>query len=72
MLAIKRKTGWNVGVARASIEITVVTLGWLLGGPAGVGTLIFAILIGSAVQTGFKLLNVDPHRAINPGMAVED
>lgn len=64
MLAIKRKTGWSVRAARGSIEVVVVTAGWLLGGPAGVGTLVFALLIGTSVQWGFKLFRVEPHRPV--------
>ncbi|MBL8063200.1 MAG: hypothetical protein JNK32_09295 [Anaerolineales bacterium] len=62
MLAIKRTTGVSIRVSRAIIEITVVTLGILLGGPAGVGTIAYALLIGPSVQWGFKLFNVQPHR----------
>jgi len=62
MLAIKRTTGVSIRVARGSIEVTVVALGWLLGGPAGIGTVIFALLIGTFVQWGFKLLKVEPHK----------
>lgn len=62
MLAIKRTTGWSIRRARGSIEVVVVALGWLLGGPAGVGTLIFALTIGTAVQNGFRLLKVEPHQ----------
>ena len=61
MLAIKRTTGLSLRLARAVIEVTVVTIGWLLGGPAGIGTLIFALLVGPSVQWGFKLFNVHPH-----------
>jgi len=61
MLAIKRTTGVSLRLARGSIEVVVVTIGWLLGGPAGIGTLIFATLIGPSVQWGFKLFNVHPH-----------
>lgn len=61
MLAIKRTTGISIRAARAIIEVTVVTIGWLLGGPAGIGTLVFAILVGPSVQWGFKLFNVHPH-----------
>jgi uncharacterized membrane protein YczE len=61
MLAIKRITGISIRAARAIIEVTVVTIGWLLGGPAGIGTLIFAILVGPSVQLGFKMFNVHPH-----------
>lgn len=62
MLAIHRKTGVSIRVARAIIEVTVVTIGWLLGGPAGIGTVVHAVLIGPSVQWGFKLFNVRPHK----------
>ena len=62
MLAIKRTTGVSIRLSRAIIEVTVVTLGWLLGGPAGIGTLVYALLIGPSVQWGFKIFNVQPHK----------
>jgi uncharacterized membrane protein YczE len=65
MLAIKRKTGLSIRVARGSIEVTVVLIGWLLGGPAGAGTVVFAFLIGPAVQFGFKIFKVRPHRELD-------
>ena len=37
-------------IIRLSIEITVVILGWLLGGTVGLGTLMFAILIGPVIS----------------------
>jgi len=75
MLAVHRITKVSVRVARGSIEIIVVTIGWLLGGPAGWGTLAFALLIGPAVQWAFKVFNVHPHKpedVIPPVVAVED
>lgn len=65
MLAIKRKTGVSIRLARLCIEVTVVFLGWLLGGPAGVGTVVYALLVGPAVQWGFKLFKVEPHREVD-------
>src|SRR5688572_13518106 len=62
MLAIHRTTKLSLRLARASIELIVFTAGWLLGGPAGIGTLIFAILIGPSVQWAFKIFKVRPHR----------
>jgi uncharacterized membrane protein YczE len=62
MLAINRVFGVSVRVARTSIELTVILVGWLLGGPAGIGTAIFALLIGPAVQWGFKVWKVEPHK----------
>jgi uncharacterized membrane protein YczE len=58
MLAIQRHTNWSLRWARGSIEVAVVIFGWLLGGPAGVGTVVFALLIGPAVQWGFRLFKV--------------
>ena len=63
MLALHRVTGVSVRVARTSIELTVILVGWLLGGPAGIGTAIFALLIGPAVQWGFKIWRVEPHKS---------
>jgi uncharacterized membrane protein YczE len=64
MLAVKRTTGKSLRLARGSIEIFLVIIGWMLGGPIGIGTLIFAILIGPSVQFNFKLFKVDPHRTV--------
>jgi uncharacterized membrane protein YczE len=72
MLAIRRTTGVSIRVARAIIEVTVVAVGWLLGGPAGIGTVVFAVLIGPSVQAGFKLLKVEPHKPLEPEAFVED
>jgi uncharacterized membrane protein YczE len=62
MLAFHRTTGLSIRLGRAIIEVTVVAIGWFLGGPLGVGTLIFAVLIGPAVQWAFKLLKVQAHK----------
>ena len=64
MLAIKRTTPLSLRMGRAILEVTVVLVGWLLRGPAGIGTLIYALLIGPAVQWGFKVFKVEPHREI--------
>jgi uncharacterized membrane protein YczE len=61
MLAIQRTTGVSLRLARGAIELIVVLIGWLLGGPLGVGTIIFALLIGPSVQWAFKLFKVQTH-----------
>ena len=63
MLAIHRTTGVSIRLARGAIEVVVVLIGWLLGGPAGLGTVVFALLIGPSVQWAFKMFRVRPHRA---------
>ena len=61
MLALHRTTGVSIRLARGAIEFIVVLIGWLLGGPLGFGTVIFALLIGPSVQWAFKLFHVHPH-----------
>ncbi|HSL27804.1 MAG TPA: hypothetical protein VK900_01290 [Anaerolineales bacterium] len=62
MLAIHRSAGVSIRWARGAIEVIVVLIGWLLGGPAGWGTVAFALLIGPSVQWAFKLFHVRPHQ----------
>jgi uncharacterized protein len=62
MLAVKRTTGISYRLARGIIEVSVLVIGWSLGGPAGIGTAIHALLVGTAMQWAFKLFNVQPHR----------
>jgi len=72
MLGVKRTTGWSLRLARGSIEVIVVLLGWLLGGPIGIGTVIFAFLIGFSIQWGFKIFKVEPHRVVEAEPAQGD
>ena len=46
MTGLCRRTGWSVKIVRTAIEITVLAVGWLLGGTVGVGTVLYAISIG--------------------------
>jgi uncharacterized protein len=60
MLALSARTRVRVGIVRALIEAGVLAVGWLLGGAAGVGTVLFAFGIGPAVELAFRLLRVEP------------
>jgi len=51
--------GIPVGAARAAIELTVLGLGWALGGTVGIGTLAFAFLIGPVVHWSVPRLRLD-------------
>lgn len=65
MVAIHLRTGWRVGTARGVLEAVVLVLGVLLGGPVGIGTVLFALGIGPAVQVAFRLLRQTPvHRPV--------
>ena len=56
MVTIVRRLNCKVGVARAIVEGSVVTMGWLLGGYVGAGTLVAAFGISIAVQSVFRLM----------------
>jgi uncharacterized membrane protein YczE len=43
------RRGLHIGAVRAALEISVLIVGWSLGGTVGVGTLAFATLIGPLV-----------------------
>ncbi len=49
MTGIHRVTGVRVGLVRLFIEVIALSIGWLLGGRVGIGTLMFALLIGNSV-----------------------
>lgn len=50
MMLLVHKTGLSISVVRAGIEVGVALLGWLLGGPVGIGTIAVALLTGRIVQ----------------------
>jgi uncharacterized protein len=56
MLVGSRRTGIRIGATRALLEISVLLVGFLLGGKVGVGTLAFAALIGPSVEASFWLV----------------
>ena len=55
MVGLQKKTNLPIALVRATIEITVVSIGWYLGGIVGVGTLLFAFGIGPCVALGLYL-----------------
>lgn len=52
--------GMKVSRARTSVELTVLLIGWILGGSVGVGTLVFALSIGPIVARTIPLLHLAP------------
>ncbi|GEK80896.1 membrane protein YczE [Agrococcus baldri] len=49
MTGLVRLTGWRIWIVRTLIEGTALLIGWLLGGPVGVGTVIFAFGVGPLI-----------------------
>lgn len=57
MTALHRRTGVRVGRVRLLIEITALLVGWALGGRLGIGTALFALLIGNSIATNLNLVS---------------
>jgi uncharacterized protein len=57
MVGLSQWTGWPVRRVRTGLEVSVLALGWLMGGKIGVGTLIFTLTIGMSAQWGLQLFN---------------
>ena len=57
MIGIQKKTNFPIAAVRALLEISVVSIGWYLGGTVGIGTLLFAFGIGPCVAFGLFLVN---------------
>ena len=57
MTGMHRRLGWPIWTCRAIVELTVLTIGWLLGGTVGIGTVLFAFLIGPLVHLALPLLD---------------
>ncbi|MFK3661020.1 YitT family protein [Scandinavium sp. NPDC088450] len=50
MTGLHARTGWSLRGIRTTIELTVLVIGYLLGGSVGVGTLVYALAIGPLIQ----------------------
>ena len=56
MIGLQQKTNFPIAFVRMFLEITVVSVGWYLGGTVGIGTLLFAFGIGPAVAFGLFIV----------------
>ena len=57
MTGMNTRLGWPIWLCRALVELTVLLIGWLLGGTVGIGTVLFALLIGPLVHVALPLLD---------------
>ena len=57
MIGLQKVTNFPIAAVRATLEISVVSIGWYLGGTVGVGTLLFAFGIGPCVALGLYLVD---------------
>ena len=57
MIGLQKLTNFPIAVVRATLEISVVSIGWYLGGTVGIGPLLFAFGIGPCVALGLYLVD---------------
>ncbi len=58
MTGLAQRTGLSIRLVRTALEVTVLAIGWLLGGVVGVGTVLYAFLIGPSVQFFLPMVTV--------------
>ena len=57
MTGVHHRFGWSIRRARTAIELTVLAVGWALGGTVGIGTVVFALGIGPLVQVALGVFD---------------
>ena len=57
MIGLQKVSKLPIALVRATLEVSVVSIGWYLGGTVGVGTLLFAFGIGPCVALGLYLVD---------------
>src|SRR6202012_5414325 len=58
MTGLARRTGRSIRLTRTCLEVTVLAVGWLLGGTVGIGTGGFAVAIGPLAQLFLRVFAV--------------
>ena len=70
-VAITRRYGWSIRLVRTVIELSVLVIGWLMGGTVGVGTVLYALSIGHLNQFFLKHVQVAKHTIDDPEPVAE-
>lgn len=58
MTGLAARTGRSIRLMRTVIELSVLAAGWVLGGPVGLGTLLYAVSIGPIVQISIARFSI--------------
>ncbi len=70
MVGAIQKSGWPLWKVRTAIEATVTLLGFFLGGPIGVGTIIVVFTLGPSIQLAFKIMGKRTQDIRNDGLSL--
>lgn len=67
MVGFNARFGYPMWAVRSVVEVTVLLIGWSLGGSFGVGTVIFALAIGPIAQRAIRVFRVPDYLAKDTG-----
>jgi len=67
MVGFNARFGWPMWAVRTGVESTVLAIGWALGGTFGVGTIVFAVLIGPLAQRAIMVFRVPDYLTKSTG-----
>ena len=59
MTGLHHRFGWSIRRARTAVELSVLVVGWALGGTIGLGTVVFALGIGPVIQAFLRIVDRD-------------
>jgi uncharacterized membrane protein YczE len=62
MTGLARRTGRSIRLVRTGLEVTVLAVGWILGGTVGIGTVLYAVSIGPLAQFFLPVFEITRHR----------
>jgi uncharacterized membrane protein YczE len=60
VLGLSQRLGRSIRVTRIALEVAVLCIGWLFGGPVGLGTILFALLMGPLMQLSLRVFRYQP------------
>ena len=69
MVALARKFGRSAGACRAVVDVLVTVIGFFLGGPVGVGTIISAVGLGPLINLNFAAVRFRPAKVHQENVA---
>lgn len=69
MTGLHALTGLPIWLVRTAIEVSVLAVGWVLGGDVGIGTIAFALLIGPMAQPALRWFDLRDRVAAQPAGA---
>jgi uncharacterized membrane protein YczE len=72
MTGLARRTGRSIRLVRTGLELTVLVVGWLLGGTVGIGTVLFALAIGPLAQLFLPLFDVGRRPSVERAVVLAD